>query len=62
MADETQKFTPSSRKKKKQADEVSNADSESSTSITPEDDDMDTEAVASSIDDGLPHPRVSFTK
>jgi hypothetical protein len=56
-----QQFTASKRKKKQGADEVSNADSASTApSIVPsEEDEEETESVATTVDDGLPHPRVS---
>ncbi|KAJ4296000.1 Kelch repeat-containing protein 3 [Collariella sp. IMI 366227] len=51
-------FTESKRKKKQGADEVSNADSASTApSMTPSEEEEETETVASSVDDGLPHPR-----
>lgn len=65
MADEEpskeQKFTPSARKKKQAADEVSNADSASTApSTVPAEEEEETEsAAATTVDDGLPHPRVS---
>jgi hypothetical protein len=63
MEDEEPKarmFTESKRKKK-QADEVSNADTASTApSLTPSEEEEETETVASTVDDGLPHPRVSF--
>jgi hypothetical protein len=56
-----QQFTASKRKKKQGADEVLNADSASTApSIVPsEEDEEETESVATTVDDGLPHPRVS---
>lgn len=56
-AEQRQLFSPSKRKKK--VDE----ETESATSSTPsegslEDDEEETETVATSVDDGLPHPRV----
>ncbi|KAL2255823.1 hypothetical protein VTK26DRAFT_2656 [Humicola hyalothermophila] len=62
MADEEPKpklFTPSKRGKKPAADEASNADSASTApSTTPsEGDEEETETTATSVDDGLPHPR-----
>lgn len=68
MADEEPKgdlFTPSKRKKKQGADEVSNADSASTEpSTVPSEEDEETESAATPVDDGLPHPRVSspFTR
>ena len=63
MADEEPKgdlFTPSKRKKKQSADEVSNADSASTEpSTVPSEEDEETESAATPVDDGLPHPRVS---
>jgi hypothetical protein len=63
MADEETKeqlFTPSKRKKKQGADEVSNADSASTApSTTPSEEEEETESTATTVDDGLPHPRVS---
>jgi hypothetical protein len=56
MPDEKQLLSPSKRKKK-QADETSVAESESSTTTSEEDTEADT--TATSVDDGLPHPRVS---
>jgi hypothetical protein len=53
------KFTPSKRKKK-QVDEISNPDSEATEASMPSssiDDETETDTVASSVDDGLPHPR-----
>ena len=63
MMDEEPKgdlFTPSKRKKKQGADEVSNADSASTEpSTVPSEEDEETESAATPVDDGLPHPRVS---
>lgn len=63
MADEEPKeqlFTPSKRKKKQAADEASMADSASTApSTAPSEEDEDTETTTTSVDDGLPHPRVS---
>ncbi|KAH6650162.1 hypothetical protein F5144DRAFT_501932 [Chaetomium tenue] len=51
-------FTPSKRKKKQGADEVSNADSASTEpSTVASEEDEETESVATTVDDGLPHPR-----
>jgi hypothetical protein len=62
MADEEpreQLFTPSKRKKKQGADEVSNADSASTApSTAPSEEEEETESTTT-VDDGLPHPRVS---
>ena len=58
---EEQLVSPSKRKKK-QADEISNPDSETTEwSAKFEDDDSETSTAATSVveDDGLPHPRVS---
>lgn len=64
MADDEPKeqlFTPSKRKKKQQgADEGSNADTASTTpSTAPSEEEEETESAATTVDDGLPHPRVS---
>jgi len=54
-----QLFTESKRKKKQAADEVSNADSTSTApSTAPSEEEEETES-AITVDDGLPHPRVS---
>lgn len=54
-----QLFTESKRKKKQAADEVSNADSASTApSTAPSEEEEETESAAT-VDDGLPHPRVS---
>jgi hypothetical protein len=62
MADEEPKeqlFTPSKRKKKQAADEVSDADSASTApSTAPSEEEEETESTTT-VDDGLPHPRVS---
>lgn len=52
-----QLHTPSKRKKKQ--DESSDTTSEAGTDATPSEED-DTDATATTVDDGLPHPRVSF--
>lgn len=55
-----QLFTPSQRKKKQlKAEEASNADTASTAPSTapPEEEE---ESVATTVDDGLPHPRVSI--
>lgn len=63
MDDEEQpKFTPSKRKKKQ--DEVSNADSEGTESsaastAASEEEESEADSAATTVDDGLPHPRVS---
>ena len=55
-----QLFTPSKRKKKQDADDVSVADSTSTApSTVPSEEDEETESAATTVDDGLPHPRVS---
>lgn len=64
--DHPAKFTPSKRKKKQPQDEAaaseagtdSTAPSSSSSEIDYEESEADT--VGTSVDDGLPHPRVSF--
>ncbi|KAK3300958.1 uncharacterized protein B0H64DRAFT_449557 [Chaetomium fimeti] len=48
-------FTPSKRKKKQSVDETSNADS--APSPVPSEEEEETESVATTVDDGLPHPR-----
>jgi hypothetical protein len=60
MDDEPKKqlFTPSKRKKK-QDEEESVADSESLAPSTEGSEEDETETIATSVDDGLPHPRVS---
>ncbi|KAK4128564.1 galactose oxidase [Parathielavia appendiculata] len=61
MADEAPKehlFTPSKRKKKQAADEVSNADTASTApSTASSEEEEETESAATTVDDGLPHPR-----
>ncbi|KAK4105289.1 galactose oxidase [Parathielavia hyrcaniae] len=61
MADEApreQLVTPSKRKKKQGADEVSNADTASTApSTAPSEEDEETESATTTVDDGLPHPR-----
>ena len=62
MLDEEELVSPSKRKKK-QADEISNADSTSTESTSKfEDDESEASTAAMSVveDDGLPHPRVSY--
>jgi hypothetical protein len=56
MPDEQQLLSPSKRKKK-QADELSNAESDTTPSTTSEED-TETDTTATTVDDGLPHPRV----
>ena len=60
MADEPQvQLTSPSKRGKKPADEVSVADSESTTPSTAgSEEDTDADTTATSVDDGLPHPRV----
>ncbi|KAK3394718.1 hypothetical protein B0H63DRAFT_407936 [Podospora didyma] len=53
--DEQKRFTPSSRKKRAGADEVSNVDTSSTAATSVEED--ETEGTAAPVDDGLPHPR-----
>jgi hypothetical protein len=65
MADEgdPKKNPALSKRKKKQADEVSNADTESTepSVASTEDDESEADTAATSVvDDGLPHPRVSL--
>ncbi|KAK4152424.1 kelch repeat-containing protein 3 [Chaetomidium leptoderma] len=60
MADEETKeqmFTPSKRNKKQASDEVSNADSASTAPSTVSSEEDEEESVATTVDDGLPHPR-----
>ncbi|KAK4165670.1 hypothetical protein QBC43DRAFT_314918 [Cladorrhinum sp. PSN259] len=60
MADETpKKFTESKRKKKQPADDASVADTEASStpSIPSTEEDWEAETNATTVDDGLPHPR-----
>ncbi|KAK3310550.1 uncharacterized protein B0T15DRAFT_41666 [Chaetomium strumarium] len=61
MADEDSKakpFTPSKRKKKQAGDEVSNADTASTArSTTPSEEEEVESSAATTVDDGLPHPR-----
>jgi len=52
-------FTPSKRgKKPASVDEVTASETASTTSATTEEEDDETETAATSVDDGLPHPRV----
>ena len=55
----SQMHTPSKRKKKQ--DEISDTTSEASAPSATSEDDDDTETTATTVDDGLPHPRVSST-
>lgn len=63
MAEEedAKKVLSPSKRKKKQVDDVSIADSETTESTlvaSTEDEETETDTVATSVDDGLPHPRV----
>ncbi len=65
MVDEedSKKKSAPSKRKKQQADEVLNADSESTepSVASTEDDESETDTAAPSVvDDGLPHPRVGY--
>ncbi|KAL2212591.1 galactose oxidase [Sarocladium strictum] len=53
--DKSQMYTPSKRKKKQ--DEMSDTSSEADTTPSVTSDDDDTETMATTVDDGLPHPR-----
>ncbi|KAH9909045.1 galactose oxidase [Xylariomycetidae sp. FL2044] len=58
MADEEPDVLVTSKRKKKQADEVSNADSASTAeSAASGEEESEADTTATSVDDGLPHPR-----
>ncbi|CAJ2501531.1 Uu.00g043840.m01.CDS01 [Anthostomella pinea] len=58
MPDDPEGLLSPSKRKKKQADEASTAGSESTAaSTTSGEDESEADTVASSVDDGLPHPR-----
>ena len=60
--DEPEKLvSPSKRKKKQEQEDVPNIDTASAADTSAMDDDVsEADTAATSVDDGLPHPRVSF--
>ncbi|KAI0147694.1 WLM domain-containing protein [Xylariaceae sp. FL1272] len=62
MDDEAPKFTPSKRKKKQGDDEVSVDTASTTESTAPSEEESEADTAASSVDDGLPHPRPFETR
>lgn len=57
--EESEALMSPSKRKKKQADELSAADTASTADSSIWDDESEADTVATAVDDGLPHPRVS---
>ncbi|KAJ9157740.1 Kelch repeats protein [Pleurostoma richardsiae] len=60
--EEPQKLFSASKRKKKQTDEASTADSESTAASVADDEESEADTTATSVDDGLPHPRPFETR
>lgn len=59
--EEPEALASPSKRKKKQVDEVSMADTASTAGSSIGDDVSEADTVATTVDDGLPHPRVCFS-